>query len=501
MSQKGSKMLIEKSNKTLKLFRKIINQDGELSLLFLIILPVTMLILFSFFANAQVDRDELDFIRACQNELDLTLADYDRQLWNEFGLWGTDINKLNQNNEFISKSYMGSSNYMPYVYDTNIEMKHDLSDNQQFKKQILRHMSYRAPALLIDEIIDRYSNYSNLNNNLSLVSTNNLGSELVDPEKIQKNPENYLGDISELDVEIPKQESSDDETESQELTEEEQNELSSKAMELLGDKISEAKSLLIPVYESSGTDIPANPLDPNSISTITSHLDSILVNNETPVLDSVLISEYLFNYYTMHCSQLELNTGKKTLVTPDGRKHQTLIDAGRKHEIEQIVFNEDDPEKAYKTAKNYISGICFSYHLIDCMTDQVKQNIYFAEAIVLSGAIALASLGGVVIDPEPLSYLFMLIDVCIKTHRDVKQVISGKMINLKFSDIDIKLNYKDFMRMFLLTKSEDALLEGMTRIREKTIPKQFAVSFVLSGNFENKEISMHRSFSDYRDSE
>ena len=71
---------IKNNKKFIQIKEKLYEQDGSLSLLFLIILPVIMLILFVIFANAQVDRDELDFVRACQNELDLTLADYDRQL-------------------------------------------------------------------------------------------------------------------------------------------------------------------------------------------------------------------------------------------------------------------------------------------------------------------------------------------------------------------------------------------------------------------------------------
>ncbi|NLZ71806.1 MAG: hypothetical protein GX909_04830, partial [Clostridiaceae bacterium] len=98
-----------------------------------------------------------------------------------------------------------------------------------------------------------------------------------------------------------------------------------------------------------------------------------------------------------------------------------------------------------------------------------------------------------------VSYLFMLIDVVANTNKDVNKVLSGKTMIIKLANGDIEINYKDFMRIFLLTISEDNLLTGMTRVRKNTIPKQFGITFNLKGSFDNKEITMKRSFSDFRD--
>lgn len=71
-------------------------------------MPVIVIILLLTFENAQLRKAELDFVRGCENSLDLTLADYDRQLWHEFGLWGVDRTLLNQHkNEMEQKLYFG----------------------------------------------------------------------------------------------------------------------------------------------------------------------------------------------------------------------------------------------------------------------------------------------------------------------------------------------------------------------------------------------------------
>ena len=484
--------------KTIK--QKLYEQDGSLSLLFLIIMPVIMLILFVIFANAQVDRDELDFLRACQNELDLTLADYDGQLWQEFGLWGTDISKLNQNNDFLLKEYKKSAYDDSFSISSQISAESYLEENSQLKKQILRHMSYRAPALLLDELKTRYINYQNIGSQLSEIPLFPVDKPLIDTDEILFIPDNLNNEIVEDNIKnLSEKDENEGKEEKEELSELEKENLFNAGVELLDETITEAKNMLIPIYESTGNNVPNNPLEPNAITNLAAGLDQLFVNYDLPLVDDLLLSEYLFRYYTMHCSELEQNGSKQALTTPDGRFHQDLINAGRKHEVEQIIFNKDQSDKAFATAKNSITAACFAYHLMDSLSDQNKQAIYLTEASILCGSIALISLGTVIIEPQSVSYLFMLIDVVANTNKDVNKVLSGKTMIIKLANGDIEINYKDFMRIFLLTISEDNLLTGMTRVRKNTSPKQFGITFNLKGSFDNKEITMKRSFSDFRD--
>ncbi|NLZ71069.1 MAG: hypothetical protein GX909_01030, partial [Clostridiaceae bacterium] len=278
--------------KTIK--QKLYEQDGSLSLLFLIIMPVIMLILFVIFANAQVDRDELDFLRACQNELDLTLADYDRQLWQEFGLWGTDISKLNQNNDFLLKEYKKSAYDDSFSISSQISAESYLEENSQLKKQILRHMSYRAPALLLDELKTRYINYQNIGSQLSEIPLFPVDKPLIDTDEILFIPDNLNNEIVEDNIKnLSEKDENEGKEEKEELSELEKENLFNAGVELLDETITEAKNMLIPIYESTGNNVPNNPLEPNAITNLAAGLDQLFVNYDLPLVDDLLLSEYL----------------------------------------------------------------------------------------------------------------------------------------------------------------------------------------------------------------
>jgi len=107
------------------------------------------------FENAQLRRDELDFVRACENNLDLTLADFDRKLWHEFGLWGVENSLLNQHSSELEQ------NYAQNIYDSKIKISStaDLDDPDNLRRQILRHMSIRGPFLITEELITRFTDF------------------------------------------------------------------------------------------------------------------------------------------------------------------------------------------------------------------------------------------------------------------------------------------------------------------------------------------------------
>lgn len=474
------------------MLEKIKDEQGNSSFFFLILLPLTVLVLFLTFENAQLRRDELDFVRACENNLDLTLADFDRKLWHEFGLWGVENSLLNQHSSELEQ------NYAKNIYDSKIVISStaDLDDPNNLRRQILRHMSIRGPFLITEELITRFTDFQLLG---ETIAQSSAWSEIansdnfVDPEVIFDNPDLFAGNISDLDIEISEEEQ--DELES--LSESELNGLTNAALAFLGEIISGAKEMIIPYYESTGNDVPADPLAPNSLHKIAELSEMFLVNYDLPVISRLQIQEYLFNYFTMQCNQLELNGKQISLQTPDGRLHSELSSAGRKNEVEQIIFNKDNPEKAASTAKGTIRGVCFGYHFISNYYDQAKQNIYLAEATATCTLIALASLGHVILEPQPLVYLFMLIDSLHEAILDTNQLIDGKEVTFKVNDYQIQLNYRDFMRVFAVFNSEEKLLTRINQIRKKIIPGIYVTGFLLEANFRKSSLRMSREFSDY----
>ncbi|NLM19660.1 MAG: hypothetical protein GX217_06520 [Clostridiaceae bacterium] len=471
---------------------KLRAEEASSSLFFLILLPITVIILFLTFENAQLRRAELDFVRGCENSLDLTLADYDRQLWHEFGLWGVESNLLNQHKNEIEQNFVSDK------HNVNIEIStlHSLDETDQLRKQILRHMSVRTPFLLTKEIINRITDVSFLGeqlNNNPVLKTITSKNDLVDPESILNNPDSVQGDLEDLDVEI-KQE---DQDKLSEMSNTELNALSEAALEILADLTEEAKAMIIPMYESTGNHVPTNPLAPSSLQNIANFSDQFLFNYDIPVFSRLQIQEYMFNYYPMQVTELKVSGNKTQLQTPDGRLHSDLQAAGRKNEVEQIIYNTENPDSAATKAKWSIRGICLTYHLIDNFTNAEKQFHYLLQATGISTAIAAVSLGHVVIDPQSLTYLITLIDSLSQAFADCNQLLAGEEIYFVFGNVEIELNYRDFMRVFALLKKEDNLLAGINNMRKKTIAGSFITAIELNADFHNSSLQLSREFSDY----
>ncbi|MGI6579834.1 MAG: hypothetical protein ACOX3H_06285 [Saccharofermentanales bacterium] len=480
------------SNSLYLIKNKLQAEEANISLFFLILLPITLLVLFSTFENAQLRREELDFVRCCENNLDLTLADYDRQLWHEFGLWGVESSLLNQHKAELEQNYFSKK----HAVSIELSGLHSLEETDQLRTQILRHMSVRAPFLVTEEIINRVSSAGILAEQLknsSALTEITAQSDLLDPESIIADPDSVSGDLANLNVEIEQE----DQDKLAEMSDAERNVLSETALTILTDLTEEAKTMIIPMYESTGNQVPANPLAPGSLQSITDFFDQLLFNYDIPLISRLQIQEYMLNYYPMQITELETAGNKTPLQTPDGRLHSDLQAAGRKNEVEQIIFNTDNPDSAASKAKWSIGGICFTYHLIDNFTDEAKQSVYMLEAAGISTIIAVGSLGHIVIDPQSLVYVITLIDSLSQAVADSDRLVKGEEVSFAFAETEIKLNYRDFMRVFALCKGEDNLLRGINEMRKKTVPGDFITAVQLDGTFRQNSLQLCREFSDH----
>lgn len=474
--------------------RKIKDQRGAVSIFFLFILPVTVLALLAAFANTEADRNELDFIRSCESELDLTLADYDRQLWQEFGLWGTPIDKLNQYGDHMTSSYIKAEARS----SREIQASRKLEEDDQLRQQILRHMSVRGPLGLLEEVNHRMGLYQTLGTSLQNQGVQDKVNQSTGLKTIIEKPEDYAGDVSDLAEENPNIE--EEIEEAREATEEDDSVSDQTwAMSALNDLLDDTKEMLVPVYQSLGTggQEGQDPTDPSAINGLFASLDHIFFSYDVPALSKLQIQEYMLRYYTMHCSDVELNGQKIILTRPDGTRHKTMLDQGREHEVEQVVFNDFNPDSAYSKAKWSIYGIIFAHHLVKNFSDQEKLNSYRTIASILSGTVAVLSLGTIIIEPEVLVYGIAVVKSIVNANSDQAKVQLGKSMLFQLGDQEIEIHYKDFMRIFSLLVPEEKLLQGLTKIRQNTLPGPYGVAFVLNAHYNKSQIQLTRAFSDF----
>ncbi len=465
--------------------QKLIDEKGNISLFFSLLFPVTVLLLFILFSDTQTNKLELDFIRKCENELDLTLASYNRQLWHDFGLWGTDTEKVNSMSDELNALYLSDEKYT----ESTIKADRYLNDNEELKKQITRHMSIRAPILIMDNHLRNTEAYSQIIENISSMKEK-LNFDNDNLETILENKDEYIHEIEQS--EPPEEESGSEE----EISETEIKELQDAGFAIVEDLLEDAADSIIPIYESTGSVGADQPLATNSVQNIFSSFDIMLGNYQIPLIDRIQVSEYLFRYYTLECSSIEKNGEMMVLTTPDGRHCSELINSGRKNEIEQIIFRKESPEKGLQSAKGTMSALRYCYHLVHRMTDSVHQAAYTSSATSISTTIATVSLGTVIIPPTIIKMILILIDAGIETNKDINALLDGKSISFEIGNISINLNYYDLLYALSFFQSESNLLSGMTTIRSKLIPGQFAVAFQLDATFENKTFHLQREFSD-----
>ncbi|NLB10194.1 MAG: hypothetical protein GX834_03900, partial [Clostridiaceae bacterium] len=280
-------------------------EAGSLTLTFCLLLPVVFSLLIALYDFDVESRKDLDLTRCLAANLEINLAAYDRQLWQDFGLLA-----LNE----TSFSTVPASRF-DHETEVLIQGENTLSEPEILLEQILRHMKIRFPAEMLIEITDRVRG-------LDTFPTESSIGEILASDGSKKVKELLQGD-----------ESSEDDDWKEELDEYIDTEINS-----LYDDIS---SSLMPVhiYDEQG-DITGGGkpdfFDPDSMSRLAGVVDELLATPESTSLDKLYLASYALDYFPASVEGRIISNNMVPRLTPDGRSHADLLPL-RGGEAEEII--------------------------------------------------------------------------------------------------------------------------------------------------------------------
>lgn len=448
---------------------------GAMSLLLCIILPTILLVFNIVLKGSSIRLQELDYIRAAKSQLEVAKASYNRRLWREFGLLGTNPKAVSfSSTEQLSLSSAADS--------LKLEYAQSLYSLAELRRQIQRHMNLRAEVLLAETIITRYRK---LHNFFGKGITDSLGKALVNLDTT--NPQQLL-DNPPIVEELP--EIIDETGEKHPIDLQQVDQV--KALAPIQELLDECRQELLPTYAATAIIPDKNVTSSHKLVELANFVDKVL--DCTGFLpDNIALQEYVLHYFTAAVTK-EQAEQITYLQTPDGRLHEDLVKAGRRYEVEQIITGKNDPQQAFKYVKNMLKLSCLGYRLLQHTTDSTLRDKHLVTATTISTTVSILSLGTIVIPPSALQYLLALLAAIRDAKRDVADLVIGKCFEINLFEQRLRIYYRDFLRVFMFLYRSDTLIENIARMLPQIIPGDFYTQFIVKGNFAGRELSLKHSY-------
>lgn len=448
-------------------------QAGAISLLTCMILPGVLLCFVAALSWSQANLDRLDFARSCEQSLSYSLASYNRKLWRDYNLRGLDPNAADwqdgtnlswQNREVASFELSGVKR---------------LAEPEELKAQILRQMTWRAEVFTLKELISRYSSLTSACKAITSSRPSELLSDYdtADPKLLVDYPaeKKTLADSEEKAAEA--------------LTTEER----SAALKQVTDLISECEDYLLPEHGYIPADSEVS-FNPTTFNALTSFLDGLLDGGQYPFRDRLYIQEYVMHYFTSAVDSEWRQDQQVALKTPAGRGHKTLIEEGRQAELERLIFNQTDPDRAKSRTKSVCWALAFTEAVVQNTLSKSKQALYAAEAGAISISITTLSLGALNIPPESLKYLLLLADSLRMAKKVVDDLLAGRAWKVQYKEFSCIIYYRDILRVLLLSLSEESLLERLGKLISENFSAAFYSSIRLEASYADKQVRMEEGY-------
>lgn len=447
------------------------NEKGSITLSFCLIMPLIFSILLTIFSFNQKQRKELDFARSVAANLEANLACYDRSLWQEFGL--------------LANNQASFSHISPLRYDHENEIllqgEISLYQGEVLREQILRQMKLRFPA---EAVIEAANRITGLNSDEGGIEKSLKQIFLEDG---YKEAQDYL-----QPEDLPLAADHGEELDEYLATE----------IDLLYEDI--ASSLMpVHIYDEKG-DITqggkADFFDPASMTRLAAFFDNVLQAPQSSPLDKIYLSSYVLDYFPAAVAGRIISGQKISRKTPDGRVHADLI-VKRRGEVEEIICGKRAQE-AVREVESRLILLRSIVQIIHKFQDQGLRSRYKITAAIISGAVAILSLGSVSIPPEPIEYLLILSAAAVDGRREAKRLMDGHGVPF-WPDWRTNLYYHDYLFMMLLALDANKILENSAHVISRHHPGPGWVQLKASAAMEGKSLNFSAGYleNDYFDLE
>lgn len=416
-------------------------EAGALALALCLILPVILSLLFSVRFHLLRSLRSLDAVRCAEQTAEAALARYDRTLYETFGVFGLQESSL---------AAYSSSLMLPDGFVQTITSSSPLSEGAPLKRAVLRHMALRAPMQLIGEAMDR-----------------------LDAQK-QSIPESWCEKLDEIDSNTEK-ELNPNVVKTDDNDEWYDDYIHTFDTEFRRD-YQETMASLMPV-QLAGTSLDEetqlNPVAGDGLNRLGALIDTVMTADLPLMSDRLVMTEYVLAYCGSRVPSLKDEGKTVPYCTPDGRTHASFEKL--RHCEQEMLATGKRENAALITVKAFIDGTRMALHLAHILSDANERAIFDGLAAALVASISVVTLGVVNLPPQPFSYAFMAMAAAMRGMKDGNNLIKGKTVAVwpGQPDSTIRMSYRDYMRILLLTQHPDVLAQRLASIIYRVTGRHF----------------------------
>ena len=451
-------------------------RKGSLAVFFCIMLAALIVLGSGWLQAAQRRAAEASFTQAMAAQTDVTLASYERGLYDQFGLFAFVEDALDPS--VFQKSLPPSLQ----AEDVQLNCRQKLLEPSVLDPQMVSQMKARLPGAWLDWFAARWSGFADTlsglqpRNSFMPQAADGAAGQVLSPVRNEALPPGSLTDLLRdafqgLTAALV-QRTADY------LFEKLRDELQA---ELEGDLLPEMRRLFAEFAATGNADgegLIAGLLgglpdffNPQSLTGMAASLEQMLDFSTVPVYEKLCVVEYIMSYLTRRTAGQYLDGIWQPSRTPDGRSLQDLL-PDRPAEIEQVVTGLQHRESAAATCRFIVVSIRSLLHVASILTDETRMAVLRGTAAALVAGVAAVSMGTVVVEPVAVTYLLGAAEALASGCRYGSRLGDGYGVVFwpGKGQVDFQLWYGDYLRLLLYCLPRALLVERTGRLLERLFP-------------------------------
>lgn len=476
------------------------NKDASISIMAAILIPAILFMSLGIADASKIINEQLKIDRLMKLYGDFQLSNYDRNLYERYGLFGFEEN---DQLDYLINENLKSENV---AQEINSNVFQDIYEPEILKNQINSFSATRVPIRIFNEVKNRLTEISSDNKLFSfdgLKESVKRIEEAIGKIGLSKKNKEIGSNNKEIANKIPSISINKKFNKinyydyfrrnitNEKIYLEKSNSDNTLDKEAVGNWNDFLKSL--DYAKSIDKEINEN----NDSKSESGFLLSIIENIEkihelskkdfVAPIDKLILLEYTVNQFNSHVRGPDTaHANYKTLTGQDMSK----LDFNETHEAEQILLAVENKYIAMGIINTFIysTRILSNYFLIN--NDVGKMSTKRAIAGGISGAIAILTLGLVIIDVESIAQILVLLDSVVKAFDDLKSIKAGEKIalvgNSNSNILNVEIDYIDYLRFLGLFRSINKQYFVMSKIIKSNMSKDYYTKVTFNCDYSNK---------------
>lgn len=411
---------------------------------------------------ANLDR-RLTYSRAVSMQVETYLSLYDRQMFETFGIYAFNAERLDDN---VFSEILASNG----IYDNAVLVVSGIDefDTEDLRKAISTFYSYRASAVLFDyfrdqitELIDTIDEYGVVERVQSFLQS--IGEPIL---------RGLLEGTSKLSDFFEMFEDSENQNE-------------------IGNFIIEFSSLLRQ-YSHSQPEVGDN----YQRGDLFFGIEAIEFVSDSYELSSDIIENVLFHPYCAHYATYNFDSRLERDETINGTELSEFHE-GNINDVEYILTGFEG-NLANNAVSFMIFQLLFVKNIVNCLLDTEVRSICQIIGSGLCLLLAVVTEGALTLPPEVYEFTILFIYSIILASVDLDSLLRGESISFfSYEDlIDLNVSYKDLIYFYMNYIPDGIMLDRMVSIFNRDFP-QYACGISVSCSRPLYDINVERSYDLY----